>query len=146
MTDGVRQNSLDGEYIAAADDVGVDGVSGLDVMVQRVKLQHGVDGEALDVSEDFPLPVVNAIADALVLSLQRLFPMRALQYARDSSDRMRVSVDTGSITINGVQWGTSNTGPSFYGTGSPNSMDAREQERTQTQMRFQSQRGRWTLA
>lgn len=74
-----------------------------------------------------------------------MFPQRALQYARDANDAMRVSA-TGTVATGGVQLWNYGTYALWYGvTGSPNSMDAREQQRESTIQTFQGQRNRWSI-
>lgn len=80
-------------------------------------------------------------------------PPRALQYARDTVDRMRVSVDVmtaliaGTATIGNVAltWGLRDTYPLWYTQGAPGSMDARETQREMSLNTFQTQRSRWTI-
>lgn len=71
---------------------------------------------------------------------------RALQYARTPTDQMRVSVDTGTIVANTIQWLNANTYNGWYATGAPNSMDAREQQREMSQQTFNQVRtDRWVI-
>lgn len=116
-------------------------ILGVPYVVQRIKIGFGDDGAYLDVAQDNPLPVESEGDEERAL----LFPPRALQYARDTSERMRVSVDTGAVNVNSLLWGSANGNPNSYSTGSPNALDAREIERTQSQLHFMQQRAKWSL-
>jgi HPt (histidine-containing phosphotransfer) domain-containing protein len=76
-------------------------------------------------------------------------PMRALQYARDSVDRMRVVADAGRLEVERYtrRPHESDYGgyPPWYGHGAQISMDPREQHREATLQSFRQQRGRWTF-
>ncbi len=97
--------------------------------------------------------VVDAIAVALAYLRQMdNQPPRALLYARDVADRMRVVVDqsvalsvAGSVNANAILWGAANVYPAWYSTGAPNSMDQRETQREMSRQTFQAQRARWTI-
>lgn len=75
-----------------------------------------------------------AILSEFVSTLEQalLYAPRALQYARDNNDQMRVNIATGSLSDAGVvatMFGNRDVVPSYYGRGAPTSMDAREQQR-----------------
>lgn len=103
-------------------------------------IPYGFDGtNAYPVNTD---TIVEALYDALV----RLQPYQnALPYARDTADQMRTVVSSGSI--NATQyWGNVGTEPVYYGTGGPNSVDAREALELQSQTNFNLIRnGRWVI-
>jgi len=65
--------------------------------------------------------------------------------ARDSSDRMRVSVDNNIVSATYSYWGSANSQPTYYSTGSPNSMDARELEYTQSLILMELRRSKWSI-
>lgn len=85
------------------------------------------------------------VEEAVAKMASLLSPPRALQYARDSADRMRVSVDTGTTTVGAVRWANYSIPAAWYGDGAPNSMDERELQREMTLQTFQGQRSRWTI-
>lgn len=90
MPDNVDYTPGAGATIAA-DDIG-------GVLHQRVKLTHGVDGVAADVSEDQPLPVKDSVVWQL---LQRIFARLSSPVGFDKSlDRQRgtVIVESGTVT------------------------------------------------
>lgn len=103
-----------------------------------------------------------ALDDSLVqllLAAQREYrahESRTIPYARDSGDRMRAVTDaTSTMTLSGINtgtagsvathWGLRDTYPTWYNTGSPSSMDAREQQRALQRQNFYTQRARWTI-
>lgn len=84
-----------------------------------------------------------------------LLPPRALQYARDAGDRMRVTLE-GSPVVPGVGAnvnngavslfsGNSNVPTTYYGTGGPNSMDTRELHQELCMQTFQAKRSKWAF-
>lgn len=93
MADNVGYTPGTGATIAA-DDVG-------GVLHQRMKVQHGVDGTAVDTSAANPLPV--AVIGELVEAVQSL-RMAIASLARnaalpDTAGRIRANVETGSIAV-----------------------------------------------
>lgn len=74
------------------------------------------------------------------------FPPRALQYARDVSDQMRVIPGGGSSGVQFLQMWNSNTYAPFNATGGPNSVDARDKIREMSQQSFRQQRARWVFS
>lgn len=92
-----------------------------------------------------------AAADTAAAQAQhdaRMFPPRALQYARDPSDRMYVNVGAAPTTVVTPTLGTTaGAPPVWYATqGSPNSIDAREVQREMSQQTFNDvRRARWVF-
>jgi len=88
-----------------------------------------------------------AIGQAVYDALTRLQPLQnAIPYARDESDQMRVTVASGRSMVMYQYWAAAGTAASYYGTGAPNSMDAREQTEYQSIENFNMVRqGRWTF-
>lgn len=86
---------------------------------------------------------------ALVAAIDKqndLYPPRALQFARTTDDQMRVVIGSGATDASAIRWGNNNSQPTYYSTGSPNSMDSREVEETQCKANFlQTRLGRWTV-
>lgn len=77
-------------------------------------------------------------------TLRRLY--NSLNFARDALDRMRVVVDGGGIEVRGINFGWHGGHPFWYGSGSPNSMDAREVQRAQMRSNAINVRNnRWTF-
>lgn len=79
-------------------------------------------------------------------------PPRALQYARDAGDRMRVIIDAAGATqpVSGsissrTAWANNDGYTNWYSSGAPASMDAREQQRELSMHTFMNQRARWTI-
>ncbi len=67
-------------------------------------------------------------------------------FARDSVDRMRVIIDgTSVLGATSIYWGNQSVTPTYYGTGSPAAMDAREQQQLASMSAFEQSRGRWTI-
>ena len=73
--------------------------------------------------------------------------LQAVSFARDANDRMRVVVDSGTISgLNQINWGQNNSQPNYYGTGSPNSMDMRDMYRQAMRTNMLLVReNRWTI-
>ncbi|SMB85752.1 hypothetical protein [Deinococcus hopiensis] len=65
-------------------------------------------------------------------------------YARTVQDAMNVNIVGGGHTV-AQYWGASNVYPLYYGTGSPNSVDAREEWRELSMQTAQAARNRWTI-
>ena len=78
-------------------------------------------------------------------TLRRL--LQAVSFARDANDRMRVVVDSGTISgLNQINWGQNNGQPNYYGTGSPNSMDMRDMYRMAMRTNaMMARHNRWTF-
>lgn len=68
----------------------------------------------------------------------------AIPYTKDQNDRMRVIADAGYIEIRGMNLGWHGGPAAPYGSGAPNSMDARGQQMLQSRMAFNGVRtNRW---
>lgn len=78
-------------------------------------------------------------------SMRRL--LNLLTFARTPGDVLRVSIDQGTVTqLNAIIWGNQSSYPTWYGTGSPNSMDLREQQKSAQRAVIQQQRAtRWLI-
>ena len=73
-------------------------------------------------------------------------PPRALQYARDVEDRMRVRVDATAATPVFAYWGNANTNPTWYSTGAGTSIDQRSLLQEQSVANFnQVRQQRWVI-
>lgn len=67
--------------------------------------------------------------------------------ARDANDRLRVVTDTASALNAALYWGNSNTAPTWYSTGAPTALDAREVQAQQSVANFnQVRQQRWVTA
>lgn len=117
-------------------------------------LKNALGDIALDQSvqtlNDSILQLLAAI-EAQGMEIQRpneFFPPRALQYARDVSDQMRVVIGN-EPTIAGLrylQMWSGSTYANWYTNGGPNSMDMRENQREMSQQTFNNVRnGRWVI-
>jgi len=73
--------------------------------------------------------------------------LQLVNFARDANDRMRVVVDSGTISgLNQINWGANNGQPSYYSTGAPNSMDMRDMYRQAMRTNvIQTRQNRWTF-
>ena len=90
MADNVGYTPGNGA-IVAADEIG-------GVLFQRLKLTHGADGTAVDVSDDAPLPVIDAEASALLLRI--IMALGSPQGYDRSIQRSRVTatLESGTVT------------------------------------------------
>lgn len=83
-----------------------------------------------------------------IISLLRAL-VRSTSYARNANDEMRVvgsvAVTTTSFITNAVQWGNANAYPTWYGTGSGNSVDTREQQMMLSHVAVSNAMQRWTV-
>lgn len=70
--------------------------------------------------------------------------VKALNLARDTVGRLRVSVDTSALLPTHTYFGNNNAVPSYYSTGAPTSMDAREQQRLASLQNANISRQKWT--
>ena len=84
----------------------------------------------------------NLATDSL---LRRL--LHAVSFARDSGDRMVVSLGASPTVIpTFTEWLNANVYAAMYSSGAPTSMDAREQQRVAARANVQQVRqGRWTF-
>jgi hypothetical protein len=94
MTDFVGYTPGDGENVA------VDRIDG--VIHQRVKMQHGADGTAVDVSEANPMPI-NAVGELIEAVEAMRYAIHSLtrsmgQAMPDTAGRLRVNVELGALT------------------------------------------------
>lgn len=72
--------------------------------------------------------------------------VRNLNFAKTSSDQLRVVVDSGGSMSTSLYWMSGNTWQSYYGSGAPASMDAREQQAAASRANFAAVRNqRWSL-
>jgi hypothetical protein len=69
-----------------------------------------------------------------------------LHFAKTATDELRVVVDSGTSNV-AINWANNGGYSQFYaGSGSPNSMDAREQMRAQSRANMQQVRAtRWSI-
>ncbi len=122
-------------------------------------LQNALGGLALDATLSQLITAVQAlttVAQAQQAALdtqqaaqahdQRMFPPRALQYARDNQDQMRVAVGSMPNTTTVTSWGAANAYPLWYASGGPAAVDARENQRELSQQTFNDvRRARWVI-
>lgn len=90
MADNVGYTPGTGAVVAADE---IDGV-----LFQRLKLTHGADGTAVDVSSEAPLPVLDADASAL---LARIIMVLSSPQGYDRSlqrQRVTATVESGTVT------------------------------------------------
>lgn len=72
--------------------------------------------------------------------------LNAVSFARDINDRLRVVVDSGTISgLNQINWGANLATPTWYSTGAPNSMDMREMQKAAMKNNVMMARQRWTI-
>lgn len=72
--------------------------------------------------------------------------IRNLTLAKTASDQLRVVIDSGGQLSSSTYWANGNTYTTYYGSGSPGSMDAREQEAEMSRVNFNTIRNqRWSL-
>jgi hypothetical protein len=107
--------------------------------VQQIILAEPDTGNVYGITDGAP------VFDPASARGQSLYPPRALQYARDTQDQMRVVVASGAAMAVHQYWGNTNTWPTWYSTGSGSSMDVREEQRERSLHTFQVQRNRWTF-
>lgn len=91
--------------------------------------------------------VVNLFGELAMESTLRQV-LRAVTYARDTADRMRVIVDSGTLTIYNQNTSTSpnaSTTPGPYTSSTWNLIDQREIVRQQSEIAFMQARQRWTI-
>lgn len=69
----------------------------------------------------------------------------AVNFARDSADRMRVSVDAGSSVAVYPYWGNAGNEPSQWTTGAVFAMDARQMAAYAARTNSLQVRNRWTF-
>lgn len=90
---------------------------------------------------------------ALLENQAELHPQRALQYARDATDQLRVTLSgaalpVGTNTIGYVaprMFDAAGTYQGWYNSTVWNTVDQREAYGQQTRMEFQDKRARWTI-
>jgi hypothetical protein len=90
------------------------------------------------------------VIDVATEVLMRLLPPRALQYARDQSDQMRVMIaSANTLSVQASRPFHQDSGGQqatwYSATPQVTTMDAREQYEQQTRMEFQQQRARWSF-
>lgn len=85
MADNVGYTPGSGAQVAA-DDVG-------GVLYQRIKPTFGVDGTAIDVSDQNPLPTVASRSDDLLVMLSRIVKLLESNAVVDVAQRQRVTLD-----------------------------------------------------
>lgn len=87
----------------------------------------------------------NAFSDVVTeTTMKRLF--NALNVAKDGQDRLLVNGNAGGFEVRGMNWGWHGGYPIRYGSGSPNSVDARDQLAAQTRSNFNNVRtNRWSV-
>lgn len=74
--------------------------------------------------------------------------LSAVTFAKDTNDRLRVTVDSGTVsTLQQISWGANATWPTYYGVGSPNSVDQRDIYRTALRANaMQARQHRWVIS
>lgn len=72
--------------------------------------------------------------------------IRNLNLAKTNNDVLRVVVDSGGSMTTSLYWMGGNVWQSYYGTGAPTAMDAREQQAAASRANFAAARQtRWSL-
>lgn len=74
--------------------------------------------------------------------------LQAVNFARDSNDRLIINMATGTIAnIDSIDWGNNNAYPTYYGTGAANSVDMRDVLRQEMRANaIQARQHRWVIS
>ena len=68
----------------------------------------------------------------------------AMTFPKDVAGRQRVVVDGTVTTVTSAYWGNNNTAPTYYSTGAPTAIDAREAQRQASLTAGLISRQKWT--